>query len=459
MSFEIENGVLKKYEAENGETEVVIPDSVTTIGDWAFAYCSSLTTVTIPDLVTTIGDWAFYGCESLTSVTIPDSVTTIGEYAFCECSRFKSIIIPCNVKKIGYNAFSGCINLESITIPEGIKIIHDTYDNNFFSKCSKLAEINVSEKFTELIISDVKDTKWYKKCTDEFVILGANLLKYKGNDENVVIPENVINIDEEAFNKCPKLKSVILPDSVKTISEDAFRNCKKLTEFITPDGLGKVDDMTVKKFILPNWEKFTPALNAEIFLNKHSKALLKLYTDFKGNRLNEMGNAIVDILSNKPSAKICNSAADYLTMYYNSADSDILKAIFEALKSAKTGENAVETIKANAVVMQKIGAESSSSKMNPAEMKILQENSDVEIEKKLKEYYTLEMSELGVIKDKKGKKLNPVVLAWLLVAHEKKIGGNWSNSNDIEAEYKKPGVCPKAKEVLELIDNDSLQKV
>ena len=70
---------------------MTIPDCVTTIGDEAFRYCSSLTSVTIGDSVTTIGDYAFYYCSSLTNVTIPDSVTTIGSYAFSNCDSLTSV--------------------------------------------------------------------------------------------------------------------------------------------------------------------------------------------------------------------------------------------------------------------------------------------------------------------------------------------------------------------------------
>jgi hypothetical protein len=85
-----------------------IPDSVTTIGEWAFSGCSSLTSITIPDSVTTIGTYAFQGCRSLTSITIPDSVTTIGEMTFSGCSSLTSINIPDSVTHIDDLAFDGC---------------------------------------------------------------------------------------------------------------------------------------------------------------------------------------------------------------------------------------------------------------------------------------------------------------------------------------------------------------
>ena len=100
----------------NGElvTDLVIPDSVTSIGEYAFSGCNSLTSVTIPDSVTSIGMGAFYGCNSLTSVTIPDSVTSIGHSAFSGCDSLTSITIPDSVTFIGGDAFSGCNSLTSV---------------------------------------------------------------------------------------------------------------------------------------------------------------------------------------------------------------------------------------------------------------------------------------------------------------------------------------------------------
>ena len=102
------------YHAENlylnGEkvTNLVIPNGVTEIKNYALCGCSSLTSVTIPNSVTTIGKDAFYGCTGLTSITIPNSVTTIVEYAFYDCTGLTSITIPNSVTTIGYKAFKGC---------------------------------------------------------------------------------------------------------------------------------------------------------------------------------------------------------------------------------------------------------------------------------------------------------------------------------------------------------------
>ena len=99
-----------------GLTSVTIGNSVTSIGGSAFFDCSSLTSVTIPNSVTSIGDDAFYGCSGLTSVTIPNSVTRIGNSAFCNCSGLTSVTIGNSVTSIGGSAFYGCSSLTSVTI-------------------------------------------------------------------------------------------------------------------------------------------------------------------------------------------------------------------------------------------------------------------------------------------------------------------------------------------------------
>ncbi len=121
------------YECK-GLTSINIPNSVTSIGNDAFAL-SGLTSITIPNSVTSIGDCAFYECKGLTSVTIPNSVTSIGESAFLGCEALTSITIPDAVKSIGVWAFSDCSGLTDIyvkrTNPAGYKCQRSDYDGEY----------------------------------------------------------------------------------------------------------------------------------------------------------------------------------------------------------------------------------------------------------------------------------------------------------------------------------------
>jgi ribosomal protein L37AE/L43A len=122
--------------------KVVIEDGVTSIGNYAFTYCVSLTSITIPDSVTSIGYYAFFYCSSLTSITISDSVTSIGNYAFFYCRSLTSITIPDSVTSIGNYAFSNCRSLTSITISDSVTSI----GNDAFYGCSNLKTISLSCK-------------------------------------------------------------------------------------------------------------------------------------------------------------------------------------------------------------------------------------------------------------------------------------------------------------------------
>ena len=114
------------YSDEDTEiTNLIIPNSVTSIGNYAFYGCSGLTSITIPNSVTSIGNGAFQYCSGLTSVTIPNSVTSIGNGAFYDCSGLTSVTIPNSVTSIGNYAFYGCSGLTSVTIGSGVTSIGD----------------------------------------------------------------------------------------------------------------------------------------------------------------------------------------------------------------------------------------------------------------------------------------------------------------------------------------------
>ena len=188
----------------SGLMSITIPDSVTSIGDYAFENCSGLTSVTIPNSVTSIDSYAFNGCSGLTSVTIPDSVTSIGAEAFAYCRGLTSIIIPDSVTSIGSSAFSVCSGLTSVTIPDSVTSI----DSWAFYGCSGLTSVTIPDSVTSI------GNYAFENCS------GLT---------SVTIPDSVTSIGAEAFNGCSGLTSVTIPDSVTSIGSYAFGGCSGLT--------------------------------------------------------------------------------------------------------------------------------------------------------------------------------------------------------------------------------------
>ena len=198
-------------------TSITIPNSVTSIGDGAFLGCSSLTSVTIPNSVTSIGDGAFGSCISLTSVTIPNSVTSIGEWAFYYCSSLTSVTIPNSVTSIGNDAFSGCSSLTSVTIPNSVTSIGD----GAFRDCSSLTSITIPNSVTSI------GNYAFYNCS------GLTAL---------TIPNSVTSIGDEAFYNCSSLTSATIGNSVKSIGKQAFYGCTSFTSITIPNSVTSIGE-------------------------------------------------------------------------------------------------------------------------------------------------------------------------------------------------------------------------
>jgi hypothetical protein len=262
-------------------TSITIPDSVTSIGEYAFYACTSLTRITvdadnsnyssvdgvlfdklqtlliqypagkldgsytIDDSVTSIGNYAFYYCSSLASVTIPDTVASIGERAFSEFTSLSSITvgadnsnyssvdgvlfnklqtlliqypagilddsytIPDSVTSIGVAAFDNCTSLTSLTIPDSVTSIGDWA----FAYCSSLTSVTIPDSVTSI---------------GDYAFYACNSLT------SVTIPDSVTIIGDQAFTSCSSLTSVTIPDSVTSIGNYAFYNCTSLTSVTLP---------------------------------------------------------------------------------------------------------------------------------------------------------------------------------------------------------------------------------
>ncbi len=207
---------------------VTIGDSVTSIGNYAFAFCYSLTSITIPDSVTSIGVYAFYNCTSLTSITIPDSVTSIGNYAFYNSTSLTSVTIGDSVTSIGNYAFYNSTSLASVTIPDSVTSIGE----GAFSYCISLKNIIVDENNPSY--KDI-DGNLYSKD-------GKTLIQYAigKTATSFAIPNSVTSIGKGAFFNCTSLTSITIPDGVTSIGGDAFSCCESLTSITIPDSVTSI---------------------------------------------------------------------------------------------------------------------------------------------------------------------------------------------------------------------------
>ena len=306
----------------NGEEikDLVIPYSVTKIGDNVFYNCQSLTSVTIPNSVTSIGVSAFSGCSGLTSVTIPNSVTSIGVGAFSDCSNLtavhitdlkawcditfkidsyfdhihysnplyyakhlylngeeiKDLVIPNSVTSIRNYAFSGCSGLTSVTIPSSVTSIG--YDA--FYSCSGLTSVTIGNSVTSIedyafygcsnlkIVINFSDLEFSKGSKyDGYVgyyadkIINADeqvgdfffrtdtdgyryLSGYIGNDTDLTLPNDYKGMDykigSSVFSGCSGLTSITIPNSVTSIGSSAFGGCKGLTSVTIPNSVTSI---------------------------------------------------------------------------------------------------------------------------------------------------------------------------------------------------------------------------
>lgn len=231
---------------------ITMSNNITEIGTSAFCACRKLTNIVIPDSVTTIGGYAFQSCQKLTSITIPDSVTSIGSHLFYDCYELKNAILGSGLTKITDNMFYGCNSLESLTIPDSVTRIGSrafyygsslkslfipfnltsiSLDETFYG-CSSLENIMVDEN--NAVYKSV-DGILYSK--DE-----KSLIKYTtGNPStHFTIKEGVENIARHAFENSRNLTSVTIGNSVTVLEARAFYGCPNIAVIRVGNGITSI---------------------------------------------------------------------------------------------------------------------------------------------------------------------------------------------------------------------------
>jgi len=221
-------------------TSVTIPNSVTSISSYAFTNCTSLTSVTIPNSVSLIGDYAFSRCTSLNSVTIGNSVTNTGYQAFRSCTSLTSVIIPNSVTSIGRQPFELCTSLTNLSV-DAANPVYSSFDGVLFDKAqTTLITFPPGRRSYVMPHSVISIANYaFSQCTgltnvtigNSVTSIGGSAFSLCTSLTSVTLGNNVANIEENVFLGCGSLKRVTIPNSVTSIGRDAFIACTSLTNF------------------------------------------------------------------------------------------------------------------------------------------------------------------------------------------------------------------------------------
>ena len=217
----LDDGTVEITKYNGKAKELTIPNmlngkKVTSIGEKAFSWCTSLTSITIPNSITSIGDIAFWFCDSLTTITIPDSVAEIGANPFADCNNLQTISVSHNnpyfsiINSALFRKADKCL----ICYPGGIK--SETY--------------TIPQETTSIGARAFEGRRGLKRVTIPHSVtsIGDNAFFNRSTMGSITIPDSVTSIGDFAFNNCYSLSSIFIPDSVVEIGTNPFISCASL---------------------------------------------------------------------------------------------------------------------------------------------------------------------------------------------------------------------------------------
>jgi len=237
--FTSKEGVLKDYKGD--ASIIVVPEGIVEIGKY-FAQNNDITKISLPVGITKLDYGAFINCVNLLTVELPDSLSSLGDYAFNGCSQLTDFVMPPSLKKMGYSALGGCINLESIALPDGINEI----EKHAFSFCTKLKNVTLPPSLKKI-------GAWAFICCENLEAIsfpdGINQIeKYAFGGcvklKNITLPHSLRKIDYMAFSSCKNLEAITFPDGINQIEDFAFNYCTQLKNITLPRRLRKIGIMS-----------------------------------------------------------------------------------------------------------------------------------------------------------------------------------------------------------------------
>ncbi|MFA6580386.1 MAG: leucine-rich repeat protein, partial [Paludibacter sp.] len=202
------------YSSKIALKSIILPNSISSIGTYAFQYCFKLDSIAIPNSVTSIGDFAFDYCNNLKSVKLSNSLTTIGR-VFSNCSSLTKIVIPNSVTSLTGSTFSYCSRLKDVSFSNSLTSI----GSNAFNNCTGITDISIPNSVTLI------DSYAFMNCT------GLT---------NLIIGSKVNTIGMSAFLNCSSLAGLVLPKSLQTIGDYAFQACNLLPVVTIPENVGSI---------------------------------------------------------------------------------------------------------------------------------------------------------------------------------------------------------------------------
>ena len=310
------------FESMNGLTEIVIPESVTHIGEWSFSDCENLKKVVLPSQlkylpadmlescgeleeveipkgVKIIGDGCFGACVKLKNILLPEGLEKIESRAFQFCETLKNIHIPSSVKEIGESAFYSCTSLKSISLPEGLECV----PVDCFALCESLEDVIIPSSVKMVEEGGFELTPYKRNGIHYAHDLLVGVGRVDTTDGILAIKEGTRVVCDTAVSDYDNaLRKVVCPASLRQIGRKAFRNSKNLEEVVLNEGLECIDGgafqgcINLKRIYIPSTVR---RIEANPFVSCEQLETIVVspdnpYFDCRGN-----SNAIIETATNR----------------------------------------------------------------------------------------------------------------------------------------------------------------